>query len=96
MLPTNGEMKECPKCKEVRKLEDFKDSSLMTRSGRFCKYCKGSTKTYEKETSTIKPPIVLNNKTCPRCGSHMVLRNGKLGKFYGCSRFPYCRSTIPA
>ncbi len=37
----NGEMKECPKCKEVRKSEDFRDFSLSTGYGRFCKYCKG-------------------------------------------------------
>ena len=36
----NGDMKECPKCKEIRTINDFKDSSLLTRYGRFCKYCK--------------------------------------------------------
>jgi hypothetical protein len=30
---------------------------------------------------------------CPRCGSQMVLRIGKRGQFFGCSRFPYCRGT---
>lgn len=34
-----------------------------------------------------------SSTTCPRCNSPMVLRNGRLGKFYGCSRFPYCRGT---
>ena len=28
-----------------------------------------------------------------RCGAEMVLRNGKYGKFYGCSTFPKCRQT---
>lgn len=27
------------------------------------------------------------------CGGHWVLRNGRYGKFYGCSRFPRCRRT---
>jgi restriction system protein len=31
--------------------------------------------------------------TCNRCGKPMVLRNGKNGKFYGCSAFPKCRNT---
>jgi len=31
--------------------------------------------------------------TCPRCGAGMVLRSGKRGQFYGCSRFPRCRAT---
>jgi len=30
---------------------------------------------------------------CPRCNSEMVLRYGRRGKFYGCSRFPNCRGT---
>ncbi|MEO0075613.1 MAG: AAA domain-containing protein, partial [candidate division WOR-3 bacterium] len=37
----NGEMKECPKCKEIRNADDFKDSLLITGYGRFCKFCKG-------------------------------------------------------
>lgn len=31
--------------------------------------------------------------SCPRCQSSMILRNGRRGKFYGCSRFPACRGT---
>lgn len=27
---------------------------------------------------------------CPRCGSPLVLRDGKYGKFYGCSAYPAC------
>lgn len=30
---------------------------------------------------------------CPKCKSGMVLRNGKHGKFYGCTRFPKCKGT---
>jgi hypothetical protein len=30
---------------------------------------------------------------CPYCHSSMILRNGRRGKFYGCSRFPRCRGT---
>lgn len=28
---------------------------------------------------------------CERCGAKLVLRNGKYGSFYGCSRFPECK-----
>lgn len=38
---------------------------------------------------TIKPKEII----CPRCTSKMVLRNGKNGKFYGCSQFPKCKGT---
>lgn len=32
---------------------------------------------------------------CPLCGGDLVLRNGKYGKFYGCSNYPKCRYTHP-
>ncbi|OHB09389.1 MAG: hypothetical protein A3I86_01600 [Candidatus Zambryskibacteria bacterium RIFCSPLOWO2_02_FULL_39_14] len=88
----NGEMKECPKCKEVKPLKDFKDSSLIRGYGRFCKDCKGIG-THRTVTSIPKPAPELTNLTCPRCNSKMILRRGKFGRFYGCSRFPYCRGT---
>ena len=32
-------------------------------------------------------------KACPDCGSDMVLRNSRHGKFYGCSKYPNCTAT---
>ncbi|MBR9919184.1 hypothetical protein GYB29_16295 [bacterium] len=32
-------------------------------------------------------------KFCPRCGSHLELRHGKYGEFYGCFEFPKCKYT---
>ena len=29
-------------------------------------------------------------KACPECGSDMVLKGGKYGRFYGCVRYPAC------
>ncbi|MFZ3150602.1 MAG: type I DNA topoisomerase [Anaerolineaceae bacterium] len=34
-------------------------------------------------------------RACPNCGSDLVLRNGKYGKFISCSTFPKCRYTEP-
>ena len=44
----------------------------------------------EKETSQEieKPPVYHN---CPDCGAPMILREGKKGKFFGCSNFPQCK-----
>ena len=30
---------------------------------------------------------------CPKCGGKLVMRNGKYGRFYGCSNYPRCRFT---
>jgi DNA topoisomerase-1 len=30
---------------------------------------------------------------CPQCGAPMVLKDGKFGRFYGCSNYPKCKGT---
>lgn len=89
----NGAMKECPKCKEIRLYTDFKDSSLLRGVGRFCKICKSNKVATQAAIVAARPAPVLTDTKCPRCSSPMILRNGRRGKFYGCSRFPYCRGT---
>ncbi len=32
-------------------------------------------------------------KKCPKCGSQLLIRLGKFGKFYACSKFPKCKYT---
>ena len=32
-----------------------------------------------------------NNMICPKCGNKLVVRNGKYGKFIGCSNYPKCK-----
>lgn len=46
----------------------------------------------------IKDNIVLNksledNMICPKCKSKLIERNGKYGKFIGCSNYPKCKYT---
>jgi len=88
----NGAMRECPKCKEVKPVRDFMDKSLVTGYGRFCNDCKNS-RAHQTTPIVSKSRSELTDKTCPRCTARMVLRNGRRGKFYGCSKFPYCRGT---
>ena len=37
--------------------------------------------------------IANKNNTCPQCGSLLIEKNGKFGKFYGCSNYPKCNFT---
>lgn len=92
----NGNMKECPKCKELRTIQEFRDPSLISGYGRFCHQCKNIRIVERAAVAAAKPPPVLSDKICPRCNARMILRNGRRGKFYGCSRFPYCRGTREA
>ena len=34
-----------------------------------------------------------NFGACPRCGGKLIIKNGKHGKFHGCSNFPKCNFT---
>lgn len=94
----NGDMKECPKCKMLRKVEEFKDASLVSGFGRFCRECKatkplrraGSVKLPRHSTAAKEGP-----NPCPKCYSKMLLRKGRYGQFYGCSKYPYCKGTRP-
>jgi ssDNA-binding Zn-finger/Zn-ribbon topoisomerase 1 len=87
---SDGEMKECPKCKQIKKLDDFKSSNPISGIGRICKDCKV---TKNNKTTKGKATVSTSSIVCPRCGSLMVPRTGRRGKFFGCSRFPYCRGT---
>jgi restriction system protein len=45
-------------------------------------------------TETIKTKDAnKESKACPRCGSKLVERNGRKGKFSGCNSYPKCRYT---
>jgi DNA topoisomerase-1 len=86
-IPT-GE--KCPKCGE----------ELLKRKGRYgefiacsgfpkCKYTQnvdGEGKPTEKKELPILPDV-----PCPECGSGIVERKSRRGKFYGCSAYPKCK-----
>ena len=56
----------------------------------FEKILKEKEKTVEKLDLTEK-----TDKICPECKNPMVLRLGRYGKFYACSKFPECKHTQP-
>lgn len=86
----NGEMKECPKCNELKELVEFQDSSLKSGYGRLCSECKNIKRTRKTPKA---PAEVATGVFCPKCGAKMMKRNGRYGNFYGCSKFPYCKGT---
>lgn len=45
-------------------------------------------------TAAKRVNATINSGICPKCGGHLVERNGKYGSFYGCSNYPKCRFTI--
>ena len=49
----------------------------------------------EEVMPEVKTEPELIGRDCPECGSDLVLRFGRHGKFIGCSAFPKCRFTEP-
>ena len=41
---------------------------------------------------TMKAPPQETDIVCEKCGSKMLIREGKYGKFLGCSNFPKCKN----
>jgi len=91
----SGQLKECPKCKQLRPFSDFENKALASGFSRFCVTCRPSRASYPKAIRTASTTIFTDvaEKKCPRCGSRMVLRRGRYGRFYGCSKYPYCKAT---
>ena len=61
-------------------------------------YYKPFSKELEKADSEIEKVQIKDEPAgfnCDICGAPMVIKMGRYGKFYACSRFPECRNTKP-
>ncbi|MBO6074240.1 MAG: NERD domain-containing protein [Paludibacteraceae bacterium] len=43
-----------------------------------------------KNSYEVRSQKAVEEGKCPKCGGHLMLRNGKHGAFYGCSNYPNC------
>ena len=79
----------CLSIDEVNKIQTILESSeLKERNAR-----KEHIKNIKQNVREKK--IKMANLICPRCNGELKLRNGRNGKFYGCSNYPRCRFTMP-
>jgi DNA topoisomerase-1 len=49
----------------------------------------------EQSLEFIKVPDEVTDVICENCGSRMVIKNGRFGKFLACPRYPECKNTKP-
>ncbi len=83
--------RECPKCGE----------ELLLRGGRFGNFiaCSGFPKCkYTEQVDADgnvaeKPTEEVSDQKCEKCGSDMLIKNGRNGKFLACSGYPKCKNT---
>lgn len=47
------------------------------------------------QAARVKIEAEQTDQTCPECGAPLVIRHGRFGKFFSCSKFPECRFTKP-
>lgn len=86
----------CPKCGKPLSLR-------LGRRGKFigctgypeCDYTRNIEKAEGEEDSGAPAPEVVADRTCPTCGSPLVIKFGKYGKFIGCSKYPECKYMEP-
>lgn len=45
------------------------------------------------DVNNYKPPVEETDIECEKCGSKMVIKSGKFGKFAACPNYPKCRNT---
>ena len=67
--------------KMVPVIEDFYDPFIDNLEEKY--------KSIEKKDIAETP----TDKKCPKCGAPLVIRLGRYGKFYACSKFPKCKYT---
>jgi len=83
----------CPKCGKPLAIR-------LGRRGRFigctgypdCDYTRNLNEDAEQ---AAKEPELVEGRTCPKCDSPLIVRQGRYGKFIGCSAYPKCRYIEP-
>jgi DNA topoisomerase-1 len=77
--------------KELDEVADGKDTWQKTCKDFYVPFAKNLEEKYKdvpKENFTEA-----TDKICPKCGSPMVEKMGRFGRFYACSKFPECKYT---
>ena len=77
--------------KELDEVAEGKDSWQKTCRDFYGPFAKNLKKKYEEVTKSDLTQKT--DKVCPDCGSPMVERLGRFGRFYACSKFPECKHT---
>jgi DNA topoisomerase-1 len=77
--------------KELDEIADGKDTWVKTIKDFYTPFAKNLA---EKYTGMEKKDLVKEtDKICPKCGSPLIERLGRFGRFYACSKFPECKHT---
>ena len=77
--------------KDLDEVADGKDSWQKTCKDFYTPFAKNLESKYKEVKKTDLTEKT--DKICPKCGSAIIERMGRFGRFYACSRFPECKYT---
>jgi DNA topoisomerase-1 len=78
--------------KELDEIEEGKDNLLNTLN-QFWKKFEKDLKKASKNMENVKAKEEKTDEVCDKCGSPMVIKWGRYGKFLACSNYPECKNT---
>ena len=79
----------CLSIDEVNKIQKILESSELKERNARKEHIKNIKQNVKEKKSKMA------NLIWPRCNGELKLRNGRNGKFYGCSNYPRCKFTMP-
>jgi DNA topoisomerase-1 len=77
---------------ELDEIEEGRDNLLNTLT-QFWKKFEVDLKRAQKEMKDVKAMEEKTDEVCDKCGSPMVIKWGRYGKFLACSSYPECKNT---
>ncbi len=82
----------CEKCGKPMIIKWGRNGQFLACSG--YPDCKNTKPFIRKENGEVEAaPEETTDELCPKCGSGMVVKRGRFGKFLACSRYPECNHT---
>lgn len=82
----------CEKCGKPMVIKWGRNGQFLACSG--YPECKSTKPFIRKENGQVEAaPEETTDELCPKCGSSMVVKRGRFGKFLACSRYPECNYT---
>lgn len=85
---------DCEKCGSKMVLKWGRNGQFLACSNfPTCKNIKNFTRNESGKVEILKPKTI--EKKCSKCGSELLIKEGKYGKFIACSNFPKCKHTEP-
>lgn len=84
----------CEKCGNAMVIKWGKLGYFLACSG--YPECKNTMNFKKSEDGTIEAmKEETTGENCPQCGSPMVVKSGRFGRFFACSKYPECKTTKP-